>query len=118
LQSCPNLGHAGQFINYLFFSVEYTGCKKHAVSGNPDPKHISTNYVERQNLTIRMSNRRFTRLTNAFSKKIDNHCHALALHFVYYNFVRQHKTLRVTPAMATGLTKRFMSIEDIIRLVD
>jgi hypothetical protein len=64
-----------------------------------------------------MSMRRFTRLTNAFSKKLENHCHAIALHFVYYNFVRQHKTLRVTPAMAAGLTKRFMTIEDIINLV-
>jgi hypothetical protein len=61
--------------------------------------------------------RRFTRLTNAFSKKIENHCHAIALHFVYYNFVKQHKTLRVTPAMAAGLTKRFMSLEDIANLV-
>jgi IS1 family transposase len=98
--------------------AECTGAKKNVVSGNPDEKHISTSYVERQNLTIRMSNRRFTRLTNAFSKKIDNHCHALALHFVYYNFVRQHKTLRVTPAMAAGISKRFYSIEDIVRLVD
>ena len=93
-----------------------TGAKKTVIVGNPDEKDISTSFVERQNLTIRMSNRRFTRLTNAFSKKIDNHCHALALHFVYYNFVRQHKTLRVTPAMAAGISKRFYSIEDIINL--
>jgi IS1 family transposase len=97
---------------------ECIGCKKTTVSGNPDPAHISTSYVERQNLTMRMHMRRFTRLTNAFSKKVENHCYAIALHFVYYNFVKQHKTLRVTPAMAAGLTKRFMSIEDIVRLTD
>jgi IS1 family transposase len=94
------------------------GAKKKLVTGNPDPEHVSTSYVERQNLTMRMHMRRFTRLTNAFSKKVENHCHAIALHFVYYNFVKQHKTLRVTPAMAAGITKRFMSIEDIVRLTD
>lgn len=94
------------------------GANKTTVSGNPDPDHVSTSYVERQNLTMRMHMRRFTRLTNAFSKKVENHCHAIALHFVYYNFVKQHKTLRITPAMAAGLTKRFMSIEDIVKLVD
>src|SRR5579863_1672900 len=97
--------------------AECIGIKKTVISGNPDPEHISTSYVERQNLTMRMHMRRFTRLTNAFSKKLENHCHAIALHFVYYNFVRQHKTLRVTPAMAAGLTKRFMTIEDIVNLV-
>lgn len=98
--------------------AEYTGSKKTIISGNPEPSLISTSYVERQNLTMRMHMRRFTRLTNAFSKKIENHCHAIALHFVYYNFVKQHKTLRITPAMAAGLTKRFMSIEDIVSLTD
>ncbi len=93
-----------------------TGIRKTIIEGEPDEKHISTSYVERQNLTIRMHNRRFTRLTNAFSKKIDNHCLALALHFVYYNFVKIHKTLRVPPAMEAGLIKRLMSIEDIVRL--
>jgi IS1 family transposase len=97
--------------------AECIGIKKTIISGNPDPEHISTSYVERQNLTMRMHMRRFTRLTNAFSKKLENHCYAIALHFVYYNFVRQHKTLRVTPAMAAGLTKRFMTIEDIVNLV-
>lgn len=100
-----------------YSAAKYTGSKKTWVSGEPDTKHVSTSYVERQNLTMRMHMRRFTRLTNAFSKKIENHCHAIALHFVYYNFVKQHKTLRVTPAMAAGLTKRFMSIEDIVKLV-
>jgi hypothetical protein len=101
-----------------YSAAKYTGSKKTWVSGEPDEKHISTSYVERQNLTMRMHMRRFTRLTNAFSKKIENHCHAVALHFVYYNFVKQHKTLRITPAMAAGLTKRFMSIEDIVKLTD
>jgi len=98
--------------------AECTGTKKYVVSGNPDPKLISTSYIERQNLTMRMHMRRFTRLTNAFSKKIENHCYAIALHFVYYNFVKIHKTLRVPPAMEAGLIKRLMSIEDIVRLTD
>lgn len=97
--------------------ARFTGSKKTIISGNPDPLDISTSYVERQNLTMRMHMRRFTRLTNGFSKKIENHCYAVALHFVYYNFVKQHKTLRITPAMAAGITKRFMSIEDIANLV-
>lgn len=98
--------------------AECIGCKKTAISGNPDPKHISTSYVERQNLTMRMHMRRFTRLTNAFSKKIENHCYAIALHFVYYNFVKIHKTLRVPPAMEAGIIKRLMTIEDIVRLTE
>jgi hypothetical protein len=96
--------------------AECIGCKKTAISGN-DPKHISASYVERQNLAMRMHMRRFARLTNAFSKKIENDCHAIALHFGYYNFVKQHKTLRITPAMADGLTKRFVTLEDIVNLV-
>jgi len=97
---------------------ECNGTKKNVVIGNPDPEHISTSYVERQNLTLRMHNRRFTRLTNAFSKKLENHCYAIALHFVYYNFVKIHKTLRVPPAMEAKLIKRLMTIEDIVRLAD
>lgn len=93
------------------------GIKKTVVCGNPDEGLISTSYVERQNLTMRMHMRRFSRLTNAFSKKVENHCHAIAVHFVYYNFIKQNKTLRVTPAMAAGLIKHFMSIEDIVKLV-
>lgn len=96
---------------------KFRGSKKTIISGNPDEEHISTSYVERQNLTMRMHMRRFTRLTNAFSKKIENHCYAIALHFVYYNFVRIHKTLRVTPAMEAKLTKRPMTIEEIIALI-
>ncbi|HET6991978.1 MAG TPA: IS1 family transposase, partial [Bacteroidia bacterium] len=94
------------------------GAEKKKVLGNPDPKHVSTSYVERQNLTMRMHMRRFTRLTNGFSKKIENHCYAIALHFVYYNFCKIHKTLRVTPAMEAGLTKDLMEISDIVKLVD
>jgi IS1 family transposase len=97
--------------------AECTGTETHIVSGNPNVKFISTSYVERSNLTMRMHMRRFTRLTNAFSKKIENHCYAIALHFVYYNFVKIHKSLRVPPAMQAGLIKRLMTIEDIVRLV-
>jgi hypothetical protein len=88
------------------------------VSGNPDPAHVSTSYVERQNLTMRMSMRRFTRLTNGFSKKIENHGHAVALHFMHYNFVRVHKTLRVTPAMEAGLTDHIWSMEELVSLLE
>lgn len=98
--------------------AECTGCRKSVVSGNPKEKFISTSYVERQNLTMRMHMRRFTRLTNAFSKKIENHCHAIALHFVYYNFCKVHKSLSVTPAMQAGLTKRVMTFEDIAMLTE
>lgn len=98
--------------------AQCTGVDCTVISGTPDEKFISTSYVERQNLTMRMHMRRFTRLTNAFSKKIENHCYAIALHFVFYNFVKIHKTLRVPPAMEAGLIKRLMSIEDIVRLAD
>lgn len=88
------------------------------VEVNPDIGHVSTSYVERQNLTMRMAIRRFSRLTNAFSKKLDNHSHALALYFVFYNFTRMHKTLRVTPAMAAGITDRLWSLEDVVAKID
>jgi len=94
-----------------------TGIKKKVREGNPDMADVSTSYVERQNLTIRMHMRRFTRLTNAFSKKVENHAHAVALHMMYYNFVRIHKTLRVTPAMAAGVSDRLWEIADIAQLV-
>jgi IS1 family transposase len=97
---------------------ECIGTRKHRIIGNPNPEHISTSYVERQNLTMRMSMCRFTRLTNAFSKKIDNHNHALALYFVWYNWIRIHKTLRVTPAMAAGLTDALMDMSDVVALID
>jgi hypothetical protein len=95
-----------------------TGFEKKRIIGKPVAEQVSTSYVERQNLTMRMHMRRFTRLTNAFSKKMKNHCHAIALHFVYYNFGKIHKTLRVTPAMEAGLAKGVMTIEEIIRLAD
>lgn len=98
--------------------AECTGAEKKWVSGDPKPELISTSYVERQNLTMRMHMRRFIRLTNAFSKKIENHCYAIALHFVYYNFAKVHKSLRVTPAMEAKLTDRPWKIEDIVRLID
>jgi hypothetical protein len=94
-----------------------TGAKKTRVMGEPITKFVSTSYVERQNLTMRMHMRRFTRLTNAFSKKVENHCYAIALHFVYYNFCKIHQSLSVTPAMQAGLTKKPMTIEDIVKLV-
>ena len=88
------------------------------MTGDPDPKHISTSYVERQNLTMRMHMRRFTRLTNGFSKKVENHAHMVALYTVFYNFTKIHKTLRVTPAMQAGLTDRVWSMEELVKLID
>jgi IS1 family transposase len=93
------------------------GCKKENKIGDPDPKHVSTSYVERQNLTMRMGMRRFTRLTNAFSKKIENHVAAIAIHCFHYNFIRIHQTLRVTPAMQAGVTDRLWDIADLIGLL-
>src|SRR5271157_3506590 len=93
------------------------GCDMNTVTGNPDPKHVSTTFVERQNLTMRMSMRRFTRLTNGFSKKPDNHGHAVALHFMHYNFCRIHKTLRVTPAMEAGIADHVWEIVEILDLL-
>ena len=109
----PTVGGAGRYS-----PAECVGAKKVRVEGSPDIAHVSTSYVERQNLTMRMSMRRFTRLTNAFSKKLDNHIHALALYFVFYNFCRIHKTLRVTPAMAAGVTDRLWSYDNIIAKID
>jgi len=84
--------------------------------GEPDPKHISTSYIERQNLSVRMTNRRYTRLTNAFSKKIENHAASVALGYFAYNFIKIHRTLRVTPAMAAGVTDRLWEVSDLIAL--
>ncbi len=93
------------------------GCDMKVVSGNPDPKHVSTSYVERQNLSMRMSIRRFTRLTNAFSKKVEHHAAAVALWFAYYNFCRVHQTLRVTPAMEAGISNHVWTIEELVALL-
>jgi hypothetical protein len=93
------------------------GTKKKNVIGNPDPDHVSTSYAERQNLTMRMSMRRFTRLTNAFSKKIENHAAAIALHFMHYNLARVHTTLKTTPAMAAGVADKVWTIADIVGLL-
>jgi IS1 family transposase len=97
--------------------AECIGCEAKRVQGSPDPKHISTSYVERQNLTMRMSMRRFTRLTNAFSKKLKNHLATVAIYFMYYNFGRIHQTLRVTPAMEAGVADHVWSYEEIIGLI-
>jgi hypothetical protein len=93
------------------------GCESKVVMADPNPQHISTSYVERQNLTMRMNIRRFTRLTNAFSKKLENHAYAVALHFMYCNFVRIHQTLRVTPAMEAGLATSPWTIADLVGLL-
>src|SRR5579872_3082799 len=94
------------------------GCDMKAVSGNPDPKHVGTSYVERHNVTMRMGMRRFTRPTNGFSKKIENHIAMVAIHAVYYNFARIHKTLRITSSMAAGLSDRVWSLEEIVMMAD
>lgn len=94
------------------------GAKKERIEGKPDPAHVSTSYVERQNLTMRMHMRRFTRLTNAFSKKIESHAYAVALHMMYYNFVRVHSKLRMSPAMAAGVSERLWEVAGIVALVE
>jgi IS1 family transposase len=94
------------------------GAVKQTIMGNPDPDLVNTSFAERQNLTMRMSMRRFTRLTNAFSKKFENHCHALALYFVFYNFCRVHKTLGATPAMAAGLVDKVLKMSDVVGMID
>lgn len=98
--------------------AECMGCERTPIEGNPDPKHVSTSYIERANLTMRMGMRRFTRLTNGFSKKVEHHAAAVALHMMHYNFVRIHSTLRTTPAMAAGVTIKLWEISDIVALLD
>jgi IS1 family transposase len=98
--------------------AECVGCKRAAVTGSPDPAHVSTSYAERQNLSMRMGNRRMTRLTNAFSKKAESHAHAMAVYFMHYNFVRIHQTLRVTPAMAAGVTDRLWELSDLVAVLE
>jgi IS1 family transposase len=111
-------GNAPDGSKGRYSPAECTGAKKVAITGSPDRGLVSTSYVERQNLTMRMSMRRFTRLTNGFSKKLENHIHALSLYFMSYNFIRIHKTLKTTPAMQAGITERLWSFEDIIELLD
>ncbi len=102
--------------NRVYSPAKITDFKKLIIHNKPDEDHISTSYVERQNLTMRMHMRRFTRLTNGFSKKIENHRHSVALHYIYYNFVKVHSTLKVTPAMEAGMATKPMTIENIVRI--
>ena len=111
-------GAAPESVKGRYSPAECIGARKRSVEGDPDPKHISTSYAERHNLTMRMAMRRFTRLTNAFSKKFENHVHMVALYTVWYNFVRIHKSLRVTPAMAAGITDTLRDMEWIVSLID
>lgn len=108
----------GEAVRGRYSPAECIGTRVSVVAGQPDIKNISTSYAERQNLTMRMSMRRFTRLTNAFSKRFENHCHALALYFFWYNWVRQHKAHRLTPAMAAGLTDTLMDMSDLVAMID
>ncbi|MBI3935838.1 MAG: IS1 family transposase [Betaproteobacteria bacterium] len=109
-------GDSGREAQARYSPAQCLGTRTVCITGTPDPAHISTSFAERQNLTMRMSMRRFTRLTNAFSKKVDNHKAALALYFMHYNFARIHKTLRVTPAMEAGVADHVWSLEEIARL--
>jgi IS1 family transposase len=111
-------GAAPEAMKGRYSPAECIGARKEPITGKPDPKHVSTSYVERQNLTMRMSMRRFTRLTNGFSKKVQNHAHMVALYTLWYNFVRIHKTLRMSPAMAAGIETRLWSMEDVVAVID
>jgi IS1 family transposase len=111
-------GAAPESMKGRYSPAECIGARKDRIEGNPDMKHVSTSFVERQNLTMRMHMRRFTRLTNGFSKKVENHAHMVALYTVWYNFVRQHKTLRVSPAMAAGLSDRLWTMEEVVQAID
>jgi len=111
-------GKAEKSAEARYSPAECTGTREQRITGNPDPAHISTSYAERQNLTMRMHMRRFTRLTNGFSKKVENHKASVALYFMFYNFARIHKTLRVTPAMEAGVSDHVWSLEEIARLAD
>jgi IS1 family transposase len=111
-------GPAPEAAKGRYSPAECVGAEKHRITGNPSRKHVSTSYSERSNLTFRMQNRRFTRLTNGFSKKLENHAYSVALFVMFYNFVRLHKTLRVTPAMAAGVTERLWDVKDIVALIE
>jgi IS1 family transposase len=111
-------GAAPESAKDRYSPAECTGIRKTKIEGNPDKALVSTSYAERNNLNIGMHSRRMTRLTNAFSKRVANHTHAMALHFMHYNFVRIHKTLRTTPAMAAGVTKRLWEMDDIVEVLE
>ena len=111
-------GASSESAKGRYSPAECTGSIKTPIEGKPDIKHISTSYVERSNLTVRMQNRRFTRLTNGFSKKLESHAYSVALFAMFYNFCRIHTTLRVTPAMEAGFTERLWEVSDIVALVD
>ena len=111
-------GSSPENMKGKYSPAECVGTQKHRIEGKPDMKHVSTSYVERSNLTMRMHMRRFTRLTNGFSKKVENHAYAVALHMMYYNFVKLHSKLRVTPAMAAGVSTKLWEISDIVALVE
>jgi IS1 family transposase len=111
-------GPSSELAKGRYSPAECIGARKEAIEGNPDPAHISTSYAERQNLNVRMHTRRFTRQTNAFSKKVENHAHSVALFAMYYNFVRIHKTLRTTPAMAAKVTERLWEMGDIVDVLE
>jgi IS1 family transposase len=113
IKTYANTGHAGRYSPPVCL-----GCHAKTITGDPERKHINTSYVERQNLTMRMHMRRFTRLTNAFSRKLENHAAAIALYFMYYNFGRVHQTLRVTPAMEAGVSDHVWSIDELVGLLD
>jgi IS1 family transposase len=111
-------GQDGPEESKRYSPAECIGCKKQKVTGFPDAAHVSTSFAERANLTMRMNMRRFTRLTNAFSKKVENHARAVALHFMHYNFARVHQTLKCSPAMRAGVTDHLWSLEEIVGLLD
>jgi hypothetical protein len=111
-------GESSESAKGRYSPAECTGCMKQRIEGNPDPAHVSTSYSERNNLNVRMHSRRMTRLTNAFSKKMENHAHAMALHFLYYDFVPIHQTLKVSPAMAAGVTKRLWEMKDVVDMIE
>jgi IS1 family transposase len=111
-------GASSESAKGRYSSAECTGAIKTPIEGKPDPKHISTSFVERQNLSMRMGNRRMTRLTNAFSKKAENHTHMMAIYFMHYNFVRIHQTLKVTPAMAAGVTPKLWEMSDMVKVLE
>ncbi|RUW61573.1 DDE domain-containing protein [Mesorhizobium sp. M7A.F.Ca.US.008.03.1.1] len=111
-------GNSPESAKGRYSPAGYISSRKLKVEGNPDRKHVSTSFAERQNLTMRMHMRRFTRLTNGFSKKVEAHANAVALHFMYYNFVRIHATLRMTPAMSAGVTGKLWEVDDIVALIE